>query len=221
MLLLYFLITGLEEKMEQHPMREGRAGPVEPQDPEVAWEEDGVEVIEGLENVEKEEGPEEGTQVEIQEEEEELIPDLEEVLPEGMEEMQGEGDWQLDDGEEFFVEYRMYRDRMRSREIELLEDRLQDADATPESRQRAEEKLLEIVEIMENELIIENLLKARGYEEVLLFSNEGLATVILKTDELDREEAVQVSDLVAAAVGVEREEVKIFVQDPGRGINSP
>ncbi len=111
----------------------------------------------------------------------------------------------------FFAEYRMQRERVRGREIELLKDLISNKEAGSEAKEEAERALLDIVDIMEKELLIENMLKAQGFDDALFFYRADNATAMLKSGSLDDRELLQVAEVVAGITGVDRETVQVFV----------
>lgn len=112
----------------------------------------------------------------------------------------------------FFVEYRLERDRVRGKELELLNDLVNNASATMESRREAEKQILQLVELMEKELIIENMLKAQGYADAIFFSGGNGATVMVQADYLSEEEFWRIADMIAAIAGFPRENVQVIQQ---------
>ncbi|HOB87170.1 MAG TPA: SpoIIIAH-like family protein, partial [Bacillota bacterium] len=80
------------------------------------------------------------------------------------------------------------------------------------SKEEAEAMMLEIIQLMEKELMIENMLKAQGYEDALFFYRNRLATVMVKKKELSEREFLQVTEVVAGALDIEREEVKVIAR---------
>ncbi len=200
---VYILVAGSEEITQQRHVDKSREqalpGFREEQEKQEEQEKKGIQKKEDVILEDKNKEEKEKEEKEKEEKEKEV-------------EVREEGDWDLENGDDFFVEYRLYRDRVRSREIEMLESTLQDASVSLESRERAEKKMLELVDTMEKELIIENSLKARGYEDALFFYRNDLATVMVKADELSEEEILQVSNMAARAAGIEREGVKILIK---------
>lgn len=81
--------------------------------------------------------------------------------------------WKFDDAAAFFVEYRLERDRVRGQEIEMLNEMIDNPRVGAEARLEAEQQLLHLVDLAERELIVENMLKAQGYKDALLFSHRG------------------------------------------------
>jgi stage III sporulation protein AH len=81
-----------------------------------------------------------------------------------------------------------------------------------EARREAEQQLLTLVEMMEKELLIENMLKAQGYADAILFTRKGVSTVMIYTDTLSEEDFLRVAEMVSAVTGVSREQVQIIQQ---------
>ena len=123
-----------------------------------------------------------------------------------------EANWQLDESGAFFVEYRLQRDRVRSQEMEMLEEILNNPNSSPDAKSEAENLMLKTITLMEQELIIENMIKAQGYDDAIFFYNNRVATVMVKKAELSEQEFVQIAKVVADTVGVERGDVQVFTR---------
>ena len=107
------------------------------------------------------------------------------------------GDVQVD-GNAFFVEYRMQRDRIRAQEIELLKDIINNPASSSEGKQNAEHNLISLVSKMEQELMLENMIKAKGFEDVVFFFKDGIANVVVKAEELTDAEFFQIAEAAAS-----------------------
>lgn len=118
--------------------------------------------------------------------------------------------WKFDDAAAFFVEYRLERDRVRGQEIELLNEMINNPQVGSEARLEAEQQLLHLVDLMEKELIVENMLKAQGYKDALLFSRRGGITLMIEAEKLAAEDYLRIAEMVAATLEVAREEVRII-----------
>ncbi len=118
----------------------------------------------------------------------------------------------FDEGGTFFVEYRLQRDRVRAREVEMLEELIDQSRADPEKKEQAGSMLLELIQLMEQELLVENMLRAQGYDDAVFFYRNGFATVMVKKGEISEREFVQITGAVAAIAGVEREEIEVITR---------
>ncbi|MDA8233779.1 MAG: SpoIIIAH-like family protein [Clostridia bacterium] len=116
------------------------------------------------------------------------------------------------EGEEgkFFSEYRLDRDRVRDRAIELLKEVVNNHRSTAESRQEAEKKLLAITNNLSQELEIENLIKANNYQDAVIFLDRSSATVIVKAKSLANEDITKIGQLVARHAKISEQKIIII-----------
>jgi stage III sporulation protein AH len=121
-------------------------------------------------------------------------------------------EWEIDRGGAFFVEYRLQRDRIRSQEVEMLEDLLNNPNTSDGSKQEAEEMIIELVQLMEQELLIENMIKAQGFEDAIFFYRNQVATVMVKQQEISEREFIQITDAVAGVAGINREDIQVIAR---------
>lgn len=106
-------------------------------------------------------------------------------------------------------------DRMATRNYEIAELNAilaMDGEEYAEARQNALEQKQNIVNAMETELLLETLLKAQGYADVLVTVNAAAdnVSVIVDKDELTREDTVRIYNVVATEASVTPEYVKIL-----------
>lgn len=106
-------------------------------------------------------------------------------------------------------------DRMATRNYEIAELNAilaMEGEEYAEARQNALEQKQNIVNAMETELLLETLLKAQGYADVLVTVNAAAdnVSVIVDKDELTREDTVRIYNVVATEASVTPEYVKIL-----------
>lgn len=107
-----------------------------------------------------------------------------------------------------FAEYRIEREKVRSRRLEQLENTINDAALSEQYRQDMQKELLHLLDNVTKETEIENLLKANGYlDAVTLIENESATIVVPVT--LTREEAMVIGDLVHRITGIRLERITI------------
>lgn len=112
--------------------------------------------------------------------------------------------------EEFFIEYRLERDRTRSRQIELLQNIVNNPNSSESERKEAQKKILEISTTLEQELKLENLIKAKGYQDAALFIQPASVIVIVYAPNFDTNDATKISDLVSRTTGHKLEQITIM-----------
>lgn len=111
--------------------------------------------------------------------------------------------------EAFFVEYRLQRDRVRGKELEMLNGMIGNPDISQEGKKQAEDQLLSLVETMEKELLVENMLKAHGFADAVFFYRGRMTNVVVQAENLSDQEFLQIAEMVSGATGVEMEEVTV------------
>ncbi len=109
---------------------------------------------------------------------------------------------------DFFTEYRLERERVRSERSDVLRDMLRTA-KTDETRGKAQEAMLRLVLEKQRETEIENLIKARGFADALVFMRESSVSAVVRAPTLTREEVVQVADVISRVAGVRAEDITI------------
>lgn len=110
---------------------------------------------------------------------------------------------------DFFVDYRLERERTRGQRVEWLREVFNNNNSSDETRQKAQESLLSISNCMAKEVEMENLMKANGYQDSAVLVDERFVTVILPVDHLSTGETSRLSGLVARGTGVDTSNVVI------------
>lgn len=112
--------------------------------------------------------------------------------------------------DDFFANYRLERDRVRGQQVEMLNSVVADANSDAATRKEAQQKLMEIAENMDRELQLENLIKAKGYNEAAMFIQPGSATAILKKESLAEEDVNSVADIISRVTGYNLEDIVVI-----------
>ncbi|MBS4007824.1 MAG: SpoIIIAH-like family protein [Clostridium sp.] len=119
------------------------------------------------------------------------------------------GNLVLEEYEAFFVEYRLERDRVRGKELEMLNGMINNPEISQTGKKQAEEQLLALVETMEKELLVENMLKAHGFADAVFFYRGRIANVVVQAENLKDEEFMQIAEMVSGVTEVKIEEVTV------------
>ncbi len=110
----------------------------------------------------------------------------------------------------FFVEYRFERENTRKKEIDWIKEIVDNPNSDPQTKNQAQQQLLEITSNMEKELNIEGLLKAKGFNDSIVIFNQDYVSVIVDKQELAPEEVAQILDIVKRESGKEADSIKII-----------
>lgn len=110
----------------------------------------------------------------------------------------------------FFSEYRIEREKNRSKEVEMWQDIINSDKAEDNYKDMAQEELVKIVALTDKEMIIENLIVARGFNDALVFLTDDTATVIVEAKELTPSNIAQIQDIVVRKTKLEPKDIKIM-----------
>lgn len=109
---------------------------------------------------------------------------------------------------DFFTEYRLEREKIRSERFDVLREMMKSA-KTEDAKQRVQETILKLVLDKQREYEMENLIKARGFQDALVVIQDRAVNAIVKTQSFSREEVAQVADVIRRISGVRPEDITI------------
>ncbi|MBQ7236122.1 MAG: SpoIIIAH-like family protein [Clostridia bacterium] len=112
----------------------------------------------------------------------------------------------------YFSQYRTERLTTRNEELLQLDAIIDAADTNSAERAEALAMKIELTEITEKELLLENLIKAYGFEDVVVvigLDSENV-NVIAKSQELTTDDAILIYSIVSEEAGASPENVKII-----------
>lgn len=110
---------------------------------------------------------------------------------------------------DFYAEYRIERDRLRSERIDLLREITKNGKNEDSSRQKAQDAIMKITLDRQKELEMENLIKAKGFSDALVFMRDNSVNAIIKTSTLSKEEVIQIADIISRSTGLRPEDITI------------
>jgi len=111
---------------------------------------------------------------------------------------------------DFFIDYKLERDRLRSQEADYLRELINNPNASQESKDQAQKDLIELSKKVETEMICENLIKAKGFEDAVIFLSNDHANVVVKATALQQKDIAQITDIVTKSTGVPIEKITII-----------
>ena len=109
---------------------------------------------------------------------------------------------------DFFTEYRIERDKIRSERSDLLREIIQNA-STQDAKQQAQETILKMTLEKQREVEMENLIKAKGFADALVFVRDNSVSAVVKTTTLTREEVIQVAEVISRISGIKPGDITV------------
>jgi stage III sporulation protein AH len=92
----------------------------------------------------------------------------------------------------------------------MWQDIINSEKAEENFKSMAQQELVKIVALTEKEMIIENLIAARGFNDALVFLTDDSATVIVDAKELTPSNIAQIQDIVVRKTKLDPKDIKIM-----------
>lgn len=109
----------------------------------------------------------------------------------------------------YFTTSKLERNTMYSELLETYQEIYNDTNATSEAKSEALAKINSINNSKNAIMVAENLIIAKGFEDVVIFSNENSVSVIIKAKELKEEQVAQIQNIVSRELNIEAEIIHI------------
>lgn len=113
------------------------------------------------------------------------------------------------EGDKYFAEVQLNRKKTRDEAIDTVKSVLEKTDASKEEIADATAKIVEISKQIEEEGKIESLIKAKGFEECVVYLDSESANVVVKTAGLEAEQAAQIKNIVLSEKEFKPENISI------------
>lgn len=112
--------------------------------------------------------------------------------------------------ESFYNVYRTNRETTREKEIQFYESIITSATASQESKDEAQKNKLDLVKQMENELVVEGIIRGKGFEDAVIAVGDTNINVFVKAQVLDKTEVAQIAKVVTEQLKVDIEKVIVI-----------
>lgn len=111
---------------------------------------------------------------------------------------------------DFYSEYRLSRDRTRSQQLDLYRELINNANADPAVRKEANQNFLKITQSVGKEAELENLIRAKGFEDVIVCLYENSAVAMVKAKDLTQPDVAKIADIISRGTGIKAENVTVI-----------
>ena len=111
--------------------------------------------------------------------------------------------------DEYFINSKLDREKMYSEMLETYQNILDSSTVNDEQKNKATTEISRINKEKQAIMIMENLIKNKGLEDVLIFINNESVSVVVKAKELKDKELVQIQNIVTRELDVEMEKVNV------------
>jgi probable serine/threonine-protein kinase DDB_G0288147 len=113
------------------------------------------------------------------------------------------------DNNDYFTTSRLERDTMYSQILETYEKILNSSNSLETQKQSATEEIKRINDIKNSIMICENLIKTKGFENVVIFVNGDSVSIIVKDAQLNTEKVAQIQNIISREMNTKVENIHI------------
>lgn len=111
--------------------------------------------------------------------------------------------------DEYFTETKLQRDQMYSEMIENYQKMLNSKEAQENQKAIATQEITNITNIKNGIMIAENLIKNKGFDDVVILVNNGNVSVVLKSSLLTQDQIAKVQNIVSREFSVDVKNINI------------
>ena len=112
-------------------------------------------------------------------------------------------------GDIYFSEAKLTRQKTRDEAVETLQVIMSNVEADSEAKADLAVQAAAIASAIEAEGKVENLIKAKGFSECMVYLDEDRASVVVRADELLDNEVAQIKDIILKETSVPVENISI------------
>ena len=112
--------------------------------------------------------------------------------------------------EDYFAQARLNKLTSRDEAVETLKMVLGGGDITSEEIASYTEDAVTLSSLIESETVIEDLIKASGFEDCVVYLDGDNASIVVKTNGLTAAQAAQIKDILLSEVTIPNENIRIF-----------
>ncbi len=110
----------------------------------------------------------------------------------------------------YFQTYRTDRESMRDQEMLYYDSIIASDTSTEEAISNAEEARLSLVAQMEKELVVEGLIKAKGFEDCVITISNNNVNAVVKATSLTSEQVAQIVSIIQTELQTNIANIKII-----------
>ncbi|OQB14176.1 MAG: Stage III sporulation protein AH [Firmicutes bacterium ADurb.Bin193] len=111
--------------------------------------------------------------------------------------------------DDYFTLSRLEKEKSRSAAMDVYREITERPDSSAQAKSEAQASLVAAAKAIETEASLEGLIKAKGFEDSVVYINGQSANIVIKTIGLTPAQAAQIKDLVIENAGIAPDKIKI------------
>lgn len=113
-------------------------------------------------------------------------------------------------GSDYFEQARINREASREKALDILNQTASNESFDEATRKQAQDDILQMASTVEKEGAVENVIRAKGYENTAVYIDGDKAEVVVKKDGFGDADAAVISEIVAAQTQISPSNIKII-----------
>lgn len=113
---------------------------------------------------------------------------------------------------DYYTSSRLERENMYSEMLESYQKILDSSTTTSKQKEATQEEIKKINDIKNAIMISENLIKTKGFEDCLVYSNDDSINVIIKKEKLSKEDTAQIQSIIAREMNAKIANIHIMTK---------
>lgn len=110
---------------------------------------------------------------------------------------------------DYFTQAKMNRESARSKSIELLNAMINNENTDAESKKQAQEDMIKLAAASDKEASCENLIKAKGFSDCVVYINGDTLNVTVKSQGLSSSDTAKIQEIASSQTGISIKNIKI------------
>lgn len=109
----------------------------------------------------------------------------------------------------YFTQSKLDRDSMYSQMLENYQKLLENSNISSEEKTSVQEEIKKINQEKNAIMIAENLIKTKGFEDIVIFVNNGNVSVVIKTENLKEDQIAQIQNIITRELNVKVNKINV------------
>lgn len=113
---------------------------------------------------------------------------------------------------DYYSNSRLERDKMYSQMLESYQKILDSSNTSSKQKEAAQKEITKVNNFKNSIMISENLIKTKGFEDCIVYSNDKSVDVVIKKDKLKKEETAQIQSIIAREMNAKISNIHIMTK---------
>lgn len=112
----------------------------------------------------------------------------------------------------YYTSSKLERDTMYSQMLESYQKILDSTTTTSKQKEEAQKEITQINNTKNAIMISENLIRTKGFEDCIVYENDGSINVVIKKEKLTKEDTAQIQSIIAREMNAKIENIHIMTK---------